>query len=63
MFSKHLYVKVAYSDQAEVTPVKDTNEAVGTFALDKSKKTSRITRRMNIMNNLMTDQGFLDEVK
>ena len=50
------------SDEAETTPVKNMDEAAARLRSSRAGKASHLTRRMNIVNNLMND-GYLDEVK
>lgn len=55
--------KMASSDEAEMTPVKEMGEAAARLRSSRAAKASHLTRRMNIVNNLMTDKEYLDEVK
>ncbi|XP_052470971.1 uncharacterized protein LOC128027405 [Carassius gibelio] len=54
---------MADSNEEETTPVKDMRETVAQLRSSRGGKMSHVTRRMNIVNDLMIEPEFLDEVK
>ncbi|KAL2086463.1 hypothetical protein ACEWY4_017522 [Coilia grayii] len=54
---------MAESTESKVTQVPSMDETVARLRSARSGKMSHITQRMNILNSLMTEKDFIDEVK
>lgn len=54
---------MASSDEADVSVAKDMDGAAARLRVSRAGKVSHLIRRMNIVNNLMSDKQYLDEVK
>lgn len=50
-------------EEADVNPAEDFGEAAARLRASRAGKASHLTRRMNIVNNLMNDPEYLEEVK
>ncbi len=50
-------------DTTEVVEMESLNEEVSRLRLSRSAKMSHVTRRLRIVNSLMVDKEYLDEVK
>ena len=56
--------KMPSSDEAEMEPVVgNLDDAVARLRASRSGKASHLTRRMNIVNNLLNDKEYLEEVQ
>lgn len=53
---------MADSGEEETTSLKDMNETIAQLRSSRGGKMSHVTRRMNIVHNLMTSPEFIDEV-
>lgn len=51
------------SNESELIPVRRMEETLARLRDARSVKISNLTRRMNILNNLMMEKDFLDIVK